>query len=47
MSLELDRVALTIGGRPLVKDVSLTLNPERWSVCSALMAQVKPPPSIW
>jgi lipopolysaccharide export system ATP-binding protein len=27
MSLELDRVALTIGGRPLVKDVSLTLNP--------------------
>jgi lipopolysaccharide export system ATP-binding protein len=27
MSLVLDRVALTIGGRPLVKDVSLTLNP--------------------
>jgi len=27
MSLELDRVALTIGGRPLVKGVSLTLNP--------------------
>lgn len=27
MSLVLDRVALTIGGRPLVKEVSLTLNP--------------------
>ena len=27
MSLELDRVALTIGGRPLVKDVSLSLSP--------------------
>jgi len=27
MSLVLDRVALTIGGRPLVKDVSLNLNP--------------------
>ena len=27
MSLTLDRVALTIGGRPLVKDVSLALEP--------------------
>lgn len=27
MSLTLDRVALTLGGRPLVKDVSLTLEP--------------------
>ena len=27
MSLVLDRVALTIGGRPLVKEVSLNLNP--------------------
>jgi len=27
MSLELDQVALTIGGRPLVKDVSLSLSP--------------------
>ena len=27
MSLTLERVALTLGGRPLVRDVSLTLEP--------------------
>lgn len=47
MSLVLDQVALTIGGRPLVKQVSLNLNPGEVVDCLGPMEPVKPQRSTW
>jgi len=46
MSLTLERVALTLGGRPLVSDVSMTLAPGEVIGLLGPNGAEKQPPSI-